>query len=127
MLQMMAEYLRPMVVNDDELALEAIDEVEPGGHHFGTAHTLARYETVFYSTMLSDRQNYERWQEEGQLDVTQRANAAWKQLLTEYERPPLDVAIDDALVDYVTKRKREGNYADGQRIDYNALPREPVS
>jgi trimethylamine--corrinoid protein Co-methyltransferase len=107
MLQMMAEFLRPIEVNDDELALAAIAEVDPGGHHFGTAHTLARYETAFYMPMLSSRLNFETWQEGGSLDTAQRANAIWKKLLAEYQRPPMDPATEEALNDYVSRRKRE--------------------
>ena len=105
MLQMMAEYLRPIEVNDDELALDAIAEVGPGGHHFGTSHTLARYESAFYSPMMSNRQNFESWEEAGSIDSAARANLIWKQLLQEYTRPDLDPAIDEALVDYVERRK----------------------
>ena len=105
MLQMMAEYLRPIEVNDDELALDAIAEVGPGGHHFGTSHTLARYESAFYSPIISNRQNFEAWQEAGSIDSATRANAIWKQLLQEYTQPELDPAIDEALVDYVARRK----------------------
>ena len=107
MLQMMAEFLRPIEVNDDELALDAIAQVEPGGHHFGTAHTLARYETAFYMPMLSSRQNFESWQEAGSLDTARRANDIWKRLLAEYQKPPLDPSIEEALTDYVARRKRE--------------------
>jgi len=107
MLQMMAEYLRPIEVTDDELALDAIAEVEPGGHHFGTSHTLARYETAFYSPLMSNRQNFEAWKEAGSIDSGTRANAIWKQLLQEYTQPDLDPAIDEALVDYVDRRKLE--------------------
>ena len=106
MLQMIAEYLRPIEVNDDELALDAIAEVGPGGHHFGTSHTLARYETAFYAPLLADRQNFEAWQESGSLDISKRANALWKQLPRAYEQPPLDPAVDEALVEYVDKRKK---------------------
>jgi len=105
MLQMMAEYLRPIEVDDDELAVDAIAEVGPGGHHFGTSHTLERYETAFYTPLLSNRQNFEAWQESGSPDSGTRANEIWKQLLAEYEQPPLDPAIDDELVEYVEKRK----------------------
>jgi trimethylamine--corrinoid protein Co-methyltransferase len=106
MLQMMAEYLRPLEVSDDELALDAIAEVEPGGHHFGTSHTLARYETAFYTPMLANRQNFESWQESGSIDISVRANAIWKQMLRDYEQPALDPAIDDALVEYVETRRQ---------------------
>ncbi len=107
MLQMMAEHLRPIAFSDDELALDAIAEVGPGGHHFGTAHTLERYETAFYTPIVSSRENYESWQEAGSKDAAVRANAIWKQLLNDYQQPSLDPAIDDALVDYVERRKQE--------------------
>jgi trimethylamine---corrinoid protein Co-methyltransferase len=107
MLQMMAEYLRPVVVNDDELALDAIAEVGPGGHHFGTSHTIARYESAFYTPIISNRQNFEAWQEAGSIDSATRANTIWKQLLREYVQPALDPAIDEALVDYTARRKLE--------------------
>ncbi len=107
MLQMMTESLKPIVVNEDELALGTITEIPPGGHHFGTAHTLARYETAFYTSILSDRQNFERWQEGGSQDTARRANAVWKKLLSEYRKPAIDPAIEEALNDYVAKRKEE--------------------
>jgi len=107
MLQMMTEWLKPIVVNDDELALDTIAEVPPGGHHFGTAHTLARYETAFYAPILSDRQNFELWQESGGKDAATRAQAIWKKLLSEYEKPEIDPATEEALVAYVAKRKEE--------------------
>ncbi len=105
MLQMIAEYLRPIPVDTDQIALDAIAEAGPGGHHFGTKHTLARYEHAFYAPLLADRQNFESWQESGSLDIARRANALWKVLLRNYEQPALDPAIDEALVDYVEKRK----------------------
>lgn len=107
MLQMMAETLKPIVVNDEELALDTIAEVPPGGHHFGTAHTLARYESAFYTPILSNRQNFESWQEQGSVDTLTRANALWKQLLADYEKPPIDPGIEEALNDYVARRKAE--------------------
>jgi trimethylamine--corrinoid protein Co-methyltransferase len=108
MLQMMAEFLQPIVVDEDTLALDAIREVGPGGHFFGAAHTLARYETAFYAPMVSDWRNFESWREAGAVDAAHRANLIWKQLLNEFVPPPLDPAIDEALKDFVARRKREG-------------------
>jgi trimethylamine--corrinoid protein Co-methyltransferase len=107
MLQMMAAFLDPIAVNADELALDAIAEVAPGGHHFGTAHTLARYESAFYMPMLSSRQNFESWREAGSPDAAQRANTIWKRLLAEYRRPAMDPAVEEALTAYVARRKEE--------------------
>jgi trimethylamine--corrinoid protein Co-methyltransferase len=108
MLQQMAALLEPLEVDEDTLGLDAIREVGPGGHFFGAAHTLARYETAFYAPILSDWRNFETWSEDGALDATRRANRIWKQLLKDYEPPPLDPAIEDELDAFVARRKAEG-------------------
>ncbi|MFQ5775748.1 MAG: trimethylamine methyltransferase family protein [Kiloniellaceae bacterium] len=108
LLQMMAEILLPIEVDEDTLGLEAIRDVGPGGHFFGTAHTLARYETAFYQPILSDWRNYETWVEAGSLTATERANRIYKRLLAEYEPPPLDPAVREELDAFVARRKREG-------------------
>jgi trimethylamine--corrinoid protein Co-methyltransferase len=105
MLQMMAEYLRPIEVTPETLALDAIAEAGPGGHFFGVQHTMSRYETAFYQPFLSDRRNFESWQEAGAEDTQKRANRIWKSLLEDYRQPPLDPAIDEKLADYVARRK----------------------
>ncbi len=105
MLQMMAETCQSIATDDDQLALDAIAEVGPGGHHFGTQHTLDRFETAFYAPMLSNRQNFEAWEEAGSIDAATRANTIWKTLLREYEQPELDPAVNEALEDYVSRRK----------------------
>ena len=107
LLQQMAEVLVPFPVNDAELGLDAIAEVGPGGHFFGTTHTIERFETAFYQPMLADWRNFETWQEDGEHTATQRANRIWKQLLAEYEPPPLDPTAADALDAFVERRKRE--------------------
>jgi len=107
MLQMMAEYLKPIEVNAGTLALDAIAEAGAGGHFFGVEHTLSRYQVAFYQPLLSDQRNFESWQEAGSVDTQLRANRIWKQLLKDYQQPPLDPAIDEELCDYVATRKRE--------------------
>ncbi len=108
MLQMMAEFLRPIEVDEATLGLDAIREVEPGGHFFGAAHTLERYETAFYAPLVSDWRNYETWEEAGAETATERAHKIYKRVLAEFEPPPLDPAIKDELDDFVERRKREG-------------------
>ena len=55
--------------------------------------------------MLTDRKNYENWSSSGAEDTVSRAMRIWKQLLKDYRQPPLDPAIDEALSDYVARRK----------------------
>ena len=106
-LQMMSEVLQPIAVDEASLGLAAIAEVGPGGHFFGTAHTLERYETAFYRPIVSDWRNYETWLEDGALTATERANRIWKQLLAEAEPPPLANGAAEAIADFVVRRKRE--------------------
>jgi trimethylamine--corrinoid protein Co-methyltransferase len=105
MLQMMAEYLQPIEVSEETLALDAIAEAGPGGHFFAVQHTMSRYRTAFYEPLLSDRRNFESWQEAGAEDAQVRANRIWKSLLANYRQPPLDPGIDEELADYVSRRK----------------------
>src|SRR3546814_2720999 len=99
MLQMMSEVLTPLEVSEESIGLDAIREVGPGGHFFGAAHTLARYETAFYSPLLSDWRNFETWQEAGSETATQRANRFYKAVLADFTPPPLDPAIREAVDD----------------------------
>jgi trimethylamine--corrinoid protein Co-methyltransferase len=108
MLQMMAEFLEPIEVNNDTLGLEAIREVGPGGHFFGAQHTLARYETAFYPPLLSDWSNYENWQDSGARTATERAHTIYKAILAEYEEPVLDPVRREELDAFVRRRKEEG-------------------
>ncbi len=111
LLQMMAETLRPIEVNEATLGLSAIREVEPGGHFFGAAHTLERYETAFYTPLVSDWRNYETWEESGAETATQRAHKIYKRVLAEFEPPPLDPAIKEELDAFIARRKEEGGAA----------------
>jgi trimethylamine---corrinoid protein Co-methyltransferase len=108
MLQMMAAYLEPLVVDEQTLAVDAIREVGPAGHFFGAAHTMDRYETAFYKPLLSNWDNHGTWLEKGGITARERANAIWKDVLAGYRQPHLDPATDEALLDYVARRKREG-------------------
>ncbi len=106
-LQMFAELLKPMEVSEDTLAQDAIADIPPGGHFFGSAHTMKRYEDVFYSPLLSDWRNFETWKDDGALSASQRANHVWKTLLKEHQPPYIDPAIVEELKTYVDRRKSE--------------------
>ena len=108
MLQSMSEFLKPISLDKASLGLSAMQEVGPGGHFFGAAHTMERYETAFYNPIVSDWRNFQTWQEDGATDATHRAHAIWKQLLKDYEAPPLDPAIAEELDAFVTRRIAEG-------------------
>lgn len=112
LLQNMAQILKPIQVDAHALALDAIRDVGPGGHFFGTPHTLERYRTAFYAPLLSDWSNYGRWTEKGSMTAEQRASSIFEALLAEYQAPPIDKGILDELDEFVAKRRAEGGVPD---------------
>jgi trimethylamine--corrinoid protein Co-methyltransferase len=106
-LAMFQHFLAGMSINHETLALDMIAQVGPGGHHFGTRHTQARFSTEFYDSILADRLNYDTWQEAGSFDAARRANLLWKKVLAEYQPPPIDPGLQEALEDYVSRREME--------------------
>lgn len=107
-LQQVITYMKPVTATEADIAFDAIKEVGPGGHFFGCAHTQERYETAFYSPFLSDWSNFESWEENGAVHTPERANKIWKQIIAEFQAPPIDPAIDEELQRFVAKRKEEG-------------------
>jgi len=108
MLQMLAELFRPVPFSEDELALDDMAEVGPGGHYFAAGHTMQRYQDAFYTPLVSDWRNFGQWTEAGSRTATERANAIWKKTLAEFMPPAMDAGRAEALADFVARRKVEG-------------------
>ena len=98
-------YLAGIEVNDDTLGFDALAQNGPGEHLFGTDHTLRHYQTAYWDSALNDDQPYETWEEQGSIDYARRANARWKETLAAYEAPPMDEATDEALKDFIARKK----------------------
>ncbi len=109
-LQMIERYMEPSVWATDEgdIALDAIREVGSTGHFFGIQHTQDRYETAFYAPFVSDWRNYEAWEIAGSVWTHERAHRLFKDIIGNFEEPPMDVAVREELSDFVARRKAEG-------------------
>jgi trimethylamine--corrinoid protein Co-methyltransferase len=108
LIQMVMEFLQPLDTTQESLGVEAIREVGPGGHFFGAAHTLARYEHAFYAPIISDWRNNQQWLAAGKPDAFQKAHQVYRQALADYTEPPMDPAIREELDTFVARRKQEG-------------------
>src|SRR4051812_2053572 len=115
LLGMVDAFLDPVAVDAETLAFEAMEDVGPGGHFFGTAHTQARFRTAFHKPLLSDWRNYETWEEAGSPKAPEKANRLWKQLLAAYEPPPMAQARREELAAVVERRVAEGGVPTGYR------------
>src|SRR5215813_3377635 len=97
-------------LSENGQAMDAIREV--GARAFGAnrhflecAHTQRNFETAFYRSTIADNNSFEQWQSEGEQDAAQRANKLWKKMLAEYEAPAIDPGIEEALNEYIAKKK----------------------
>jgi trimethylamine--corrinoid protein Co-methyltransferase len=102
---MMQTLLEGVDLSPNGQAIDAMREVGPGKHFLGCAHTQANFENAFYRSPLADNNSYEQWEAEGSPDIPKRANALWKKQLAEYIPPPLDPALDEAMLEYIAKKK----------------------
>jgi trimethylamine---corrinoid protein Co-methyltransferase len=94
-----------LALDDNAFGMDAFAEVGPGAHFLGSQHTLRNYETAFYEFPLADNNSFEQWSEQGSKDIVTRANAAWKDMLANYEAPALDPAREEALRAFIDQRK----------------------
>jgi trimethylamine---corrinoid protein Co-methyltransferase len=85
--------------------MAAIREVGPGGHYLGCEHTQANFKQAFWRTEVFDYKPFETWDEEGARDTVALAQAKVKKIIGDYEAPPIDPAVHEALNDYVARKK----------------------
>ena len=109
-LQQIQRYMQPQIcaTGPEDIALEAIREVGNDGHFFGIQHTQDRYTDAFYQPFLSDWRNFEAWEAAGAVWTPERAHRIYKEILGDFEAPPMDPAIREELGDFVARRKSEG-------------------
>jgi len=98
--------------SEEGQAMDALREVGPGGHFLGAQHTQRNFETAFYRSSIADNNSYEQWDLDGRKDSAARANAQWKEMLDNYQPPPLDEALDEALLAFMAERK--GSFPDSK-------------
>ena len=102
---MIEVFLSGVDASENGQAMDALATVGPGNHFLGCEHTQANFETAFYRSTTADNNSFEQWQSEGALDAAQRANSTWKKMLAEYEAPPIDEGMDEALREFVMTKK----------------------
>ena len=98
-------YLKGFDLSPDQFALDGFAEIGPGKHFFSAQHTLRHYETAFYEPALSDSSSFEQWRDGGERSSEDRAAALCHDVLAKYEAPPIDDAVDAALLEFVDRRK----------------------
>jgi len=90
--------LKEIEVDADHLALEAIQEVGPGGNFMTSPHTLAHLRTEFFpGNGVTDANPRVKWVEEGSLDARGRARRIAKRLISRARASHLPEEVDRAI------------------------------
>jgi trimethylamine--corrinoid protein Co-methyltransferase len=106
MLEMTARFFAGVPVDDESLALDVMAHATAAGHFLGEEHTRRHFKTEFYFPALADTEAWDAWMKKGARDAADRATTRWKTLLASYVEPTLDPAVDEALRDFMTRRRR---------------------
>ena len=110
-LQTIAELCVRPEADPDAIGFEAIAEVEPSGHFFAAAHTMARYSTAFYAPLVADLSNFGTWEAGGAQSSTQRAKAIWQTNLADFAPPPHGAEAGERLAGYISSKSAMGGAA----------------
>ncbi len=102
---MLQPFLAGLTLDDNQLGTEAFRQAGPGQNFFGIPHTFNNFETANYISPLTDNQSFEQWQEKGSKDTIKRAYDISQDMLRDYQAPPIDEAVDEALQEFMTKKK----------------------
>jgi len=112
--QMLKRVKRGMEFSEENLALDVISKVGPGGSYLVEPHTMKRMKTAALLTKLSDRDSRTEWQKKGGLDTNARAMNRVREILTKDDpagfSPEVDSRIRTQFKELVTGKleKAEG-------------------
>jgi trimethylamine--corrinoid protein Co-methyltransferase len=95
---------KPVLVNEETLALDLIHELGPEGDFLASDHTFQHYRDPYYST-LADKRQYDDWLEQGGTTLEQRAADQVDEFLSGYQEVPLPEEIKQKLRDIVNREQ----------------------
>jgi len=103
----LARFFDGIDLSENAQAMDAIASTGPGQHFLGAEHTQQNFLSALFRPDTPDNNSFEQWTADGGFDVAQRANKLLKQRFDDYQQPALDPSINDALIDYISRRKAE--------------------
>ena len=74
--------------------------------YLSLARSLAAGRGFVYDADLADNDSFEQWRDAGSRPADLRADARWKALLKSHTDPALDPATDEALLDFMNRKKQ---------------------
>lgn len=91
-------------VDNENLALDAIKRVGPGGHFLGDEHTFNHFKKNWFPE-LTDRNAYDKWKDDGSSSMLDRAVNKIKNIVNNYEPEKISKEAD-AEIDKIIEQAR---------------------
>ena len=95
-ISMVKHILKGIQVDEENLALDVIDKVGPGGHFLAEDHTLKHFRSFWFPKLI-DRHNWEEWQALGGQTLGQRVREKVIDLIENYQPEPLSEDVEVEL------------------------------
>jgi len=92
-------------VEPEDLALDVIDEVGPGGMFLSTDHTVENFRKEFWFPSMLARGTYDSWQQSGSKSIFQRLNEQAREIMATSQPPGLPEKVAMKLNQILEKRE----------------------
>ncbi len=89
--------VKEVAVNEDTLAKEVIDQVAHGGNFLATEHTVKYFKKEVFEPKIFERRMWGAWEEDGALDMRDKAIQITREMLEEGAGPVLDAGLSKKL------------------------------
>jgi len=106
MAKQLLQCVRGITVNDEEMALEVIKSVGPGGEFISHEHTFQNFRKLSAPKLL-DRHNREGWIANGSKDIVEKSYEKAREILETFKPEPLPENIQKQLRDIVEEAEAE--------------------
>ncbi|MFO7716235.1 trimethylamine methyltransferase family protein [Desulfosarcina sp.] len=97
--------LTAMNINVESIDVATIKSLGSDGNYL-THPTTFKHCRSLYQPKLFTRDDYQNWETKGSRCVADRTETMLAQRLAQYEKPPIDPGLEQALVDYVNRQKK---------------------
>jgi len=98
--------LVPLEISPRTIDVETIKSIGAGGHYLLHPTTFGQFRSLS-QPRLFNRRDYQKWRANGAKSIEQRAAEALAARIAAYSKPPIDQGLDQALTEYVNRRKVE--------------------
>jgi trimethylamine--corrinoid protein Co-methyltransferase len=94
-----------MSVSDEDLAVDVIDDIGPGGHFLAHPHTLRNMRRNWRPRYF-DRATWEEWESSGEPSPRDRARERAREIVAEHRPEPLPEDAEEALLRVIDAHER---------------------